>query len=76
MLPMQAQGNPRTQRAVLGLVLYEHPDALSADALVREVGAGATQAAGELVAAGLLWRDGEAVRATPAAVHFDRLELS
>jgi hypothetical protein len=70
---MQAQGNPRTQRAVLGLVLYEHPDALSADALGREVGEDAAQAIGDLVAAGLLSRDGEAVRATCAAVHFDRL---
>ena len=70
---MQAQGNPRTQRAVLGLVLYEHPAVLSVDALAREVGEGATQAVGELVAAGLLRRDGDAVAATPAAIHFDWL---
>ena len=70
---MQAQGNPRTQRAVLGLVLYEHPDALCVDALTREVGEGVTQAVGELVAVGLLRRAGDAVAATPAALHFDRL---
>jgi len=55
------------------LVLHEHPDALSAEDLTREVGDDATEAVSELVSAGLLWRDGEAVRATCAAVHFDRL---
>jgi hypothetical protein len=71
---MQAQGNPRTQRAVLGLVLYEHPDALCVDALTLEVGDDAERAVTDLVAVGLLRRDGEAIRATGAAIHFERLE--
>lgn len=71
---MQAQrSSPRVQRAVLGLVLYEHPDALCVDALALEVGEGAEQAVAGLVAVGLLRRQGEVVSATPAAIHFDRL---
>jgi len=70
---MQGRSLPQSRRAVLGLVLHEHPDALSAEDLTREVGDDATEAVSELVSAGLLWRDGEAVRATCAAVHFDRL---
>jgi hypothetical protein len=70
---MQAKSCPKVRRAVLGLVLYEHPDPMTVDGLKREVGEDAAQAVSDLVAAGLLWRDEDAVRPTRAAVHFDQL---
>jgi len=71
---MQGQGiDPRTQRAVLGLVLYEHPNALSAEEIEREVGKDAEQATDDLVSAGLLRREGASVLPTRAALHFDGL---
>jgi hypothetical protein len=66
------QTNP-SQRAVLALVLDEHPDQLTADDLEREVG-GAEQAIYDLAAVGLLRRQGESVLPTRAALHFERLE--
>jgi chromosome segregation and condensation protein ScpB len=72
---MQAQRTSRAQRAVLGLVLYEDPDPMTVGDLRREVGEETEQAVAELVAVGLLADDGEVVRATPAAVHFDALRL-
>ena len=73
---MQGQGiDPRTLRAVLGLVLYEHPGALSVERLKCEVGDDAQAAVTDLADAGLLALDNGAVRATRAAVVFDRLAL-
>jgi hypothetical protein len=72
---MQAQRTSRAQRAVLGFVLYENPSPTAVGDLMQEVGEDAEQAVAELVAVGLLAHDGESVRATLAAVHFDALRL-
>jgi chromosome segregation and condensation protein ScpB len=72
---MQVQRTSRAQRAVLGLVLYEDPSPVRFGDLRQEIGEDADQAVAELVAVGLLARDGAVVRATPAAVHFDALRL-
>lgn len=63
------------QRAVLSLVLHEHPILLAASEVKREIGAGdATERAmRDLSGAGLIRRDGETVFPTRAALHFDRL---
>lgn len=63
------------QRAVLALVLCEHPATLTASEIGREVGSGdATERAlFDLVARGLLRREGESMLPTRAALHFDRL---
>lgn len=64
-----------TQRAVLSLVLYQHPALLASDEVEREVGAGdATERAmRDLTGAGLLRQEGVIVLPTRAALHFDRL---
>jgi hypothetical protein len=72
---MQAKSSPKTRRAVLGFVLFEHPDSTVASDLRREIGEDADQAVADLTAVGLIERDGELVRATIAAVHFDALRL-
>jgi hypothetical protein len=70
------------QTAVLALVLGIHPDRLSATELRREMLAGDydfartdthDRAVRDLIAAGLLRRDGDSAVATRAAMHFDRL---
>jgi hypothetical protein len=65
----------RTQRAVLSLVLDEHPALLAAGEVGREIGAGdaAERALRDLTGAGLLRREGATVLPTRAALHFDRL---
>ena len=65
----------RAQRAVLSLVLHEHPALLAASEVEREVGAGdATERAMlDLTGAGLIRREGVTVLPTRAALHFDRL---
>jgi hypothetical protein len=65
----------RTQRAVLSLVLDEHPALLASAEVEQEIGAGdATQRAmRDLSGAGLLRREGATVLPTRAALHFDRL---
>ncbi len=65
----------RAQRAVLSLVLHEHPTLLAASEIEREVGAGdeTEQAMRDLRGAGLLRREGATVLPTRAALHFDRL---
>jgi len=73
---MQAKSSPQTRRAVLGLVLYEHPKELSSYDLRREIGDDVRGAIVDLLAVGLLRREGEAVRPTRAALSFHRLELS
>lgn len=63
------------QRAVLSLVLNEHPACLASDEVEREVGPGdATERAlRDLTGVGLLRREGASVLPTRAALHFDRL---
>ena len=65
-----------TQRAVLTLVLDEHPAQLTGDDLALEVGRGdpTERAVRDLVAVGLLRRQCEAVLPSRAALHFERLE--
>ena len=74
---MLDQGNPddRAQRAVLSLVLHEHPTLLASEEIEREIGAGdATERAmRDLTGVGLLRREGASVLPTRAALHFDRL---
>jgi predicted transcriptional regulator len=66
-----------TQRAVLALVLDSHPKPLALANLARQVGGqdAIERAVAELVSYGLIERDGDAVRPTKAALHFERLEL-
>ncbi|HET7445167.1 MAG TPA: hypothetical protein VFJ57_10960 [Solirubrobacterales bacterium] len=63
------------QRAVLGLVLDEHPAILASEEVEREIGVGdATERAlRDLTYVGLLRREGASVLPTRAALHFDRL---
>lgn len=65
----------RAQRAVLSLVLEEHPTLLASEEIEREVGAGdeTEQAMHDLHGAGLLRREGATVLPTRAALYFDRL---
>ena len=64
-----------TQRAVLSLVLDQHPTLLASDEVEREIGAGdATERAMlDLTGAGLIRREGVTILPTRAALHFDRL---
>ena len=71
---MQAKSKPQTRRAVLGLVLHEHPAELTSCDLRREIGDDARGAIVDLLAAGLLRRDGEYVRPTRPALNYYRLE--
>jgi len=70
------QGKP-TQRAVLGIALDAHPKPLTTRELARQIGRddAVERAVAELVGVGLIERDGDSVRPTKAAVHFERLEL-
>jgi hypothetical protein len=65
----------RAQRAVLSLVLHEHPTLLAAGEVEREIGVGdaAERALRDLTRAGLLRQEGATVLPTRAALHFDRL---
>ncbi len=72
---MQGRSLPQTRRAVLGLVLYEHPAGWTAADLRGEIGGDARAAIADLLADGLLERDGEYVRPTREALAFYRLEL-
>ncbi len=73
---MQAKSKPQTRRAVLGLVLYEHPKEMSSYDLRREIGDDARGAIVDLMEAGLLRREGEMIRPTRPALNFYRLELA
>jgi hypothetical protein len=68
-------GDDRAQRAVLSLVLDEHPALLAASEVEREIGVGdATERAmRDLIYVGLLRREGASILPTRAALHFDRL---
>ncbi len=78
-----AEDDAQTQALVLGLVLAEHPKQLTfaeaARALVGEDADGATEidalarAVGDLVAYGLLHRNGEHLVPSRAALRFDEL---
>ena len=63
------------QRAVLSLVLDEHPILLASDEVEREIGVGDSteRAMRDLTYVGLLRREGASVLPTRAALHFDRL---
>jgi hypothetical protein len=65
----------RAQRAVLSLVLTEHPILLASDEVEREIGPGDSvdRAVRDLTGVGLLRREGASVLPTRAALHFDRL---
>jgi len=65
----------RAQRAVLSLVLTEHPSLLASEEIEREIGAGDSieRAVRDLTGAGLLRQEGATVFPTRAALHFDRL---
>jgi len=65
----------RAQRAVLSLVLHEHPTLLTIGDLTMEVGPddAVGDAVRDLTAIGLLRREGGSVLPTRAALHFDRL---
>jgi hypothetical protein len=64
-----------TQRAVLSLVLDQHPTLLASNEVEREIGVGdATERAmADLTGAGLIRREGVTILPTRAALHFDRL---
>jgi hypothetical protein len=71
----------KAERAVLALVLYEHPNRLTlADVRLAldpdrpDATDAADRAVRELVVVGLLRRDGEFVVPTRAALYFERLE--
>jgi hypothetical protein len=76
---MHDHGNDdaRAQRAVLSLVLAEHPAQLTIFELAREVSRDESDAAErairDLVGVGLLRCEGASVLPTRAALHFDRL---
>lgn len=70
---MQSQPSPRTQRAVLALALHEHPTPLTDADLAREVGPDVAEAVADLIAVGLLRREGEAIHPTAAALRFEEL---
>jgi hypothetical protein len=72
---MQGRSLPQTRRAVLGLVLHEHPREWTARELREEIGNDARGAIVDLLEAGLVRREGEYVRPTRAALSFYRLEL-
>jgi hypothetical protein len=67
----------RAQRAVLSLVLAQHPAQLTIYEIAREVAAaegdGPERAIRDLVGVGLLRCRGATVLPTQAALHFDRL---
>lgn len=65
----------RTQRAVLSLVIDEHPTLLTLGDLAMEIAGedALFRAVRDLTAIGLLRREGGSVLPTRAALHFDRL---
>lgn len=68
---MQDQPIEAVQRAVLGLLLEAHPKSLTIPTVAREIGGGGVErAVCDLLGVGLL-----EVRASAAALRFERLEL-
>jgi hypothetical protein len=72
---MPGRSLPKTRRAVLGLVLYEHPKELTSRELREQIGAEARGAIVDLLAEGLLRREGDYILPTREALNFYRLEL-
>ena len=72
---MQGRSLPQTRRAVLGLVLHEHPKEWTARELREEIGDDARVAIVDLLAAGLVKREGDYIRPTRPALNFYRLDL-
>jgi hypothetical protein len=68
----------RIQGGVMALVLSRSPRWLNEDTIAREIGdrEAAERAVDELVAVGLLYRVANLVVPTPAALHFNRLDVS
>jgi hypothetical protein len=78
-----ASEDRRTERAVLGFLLVQHPTRLTSDELLRAFDPkdfaekdAIARAVGELTGAGLLHREGELLSPSRSALHFDRLESS
>lgn len=75
---MRAKGIPRSneraQRALLALVLNEHPARVRYADLASEFGREGQLAIEALVSVGLLLHIDNVVIPTPAALHFERLE--
>ena len=72
---MQAKSSPKVRRAVLGLVLHEHPAELRPADLRREFGEDVWQAVVDLQADDLLrWENGR-IRPSRAALSFYLLDL-
>ncbi len=75
--PSTAGEDTQAQRAVLALVLDQHPATLTICEIAREFsseGDEAERAIRDLVGAGLLRCEGASVLPTRAALHADRLE--
>lgn len=74
------QEDSRAQRAVLDLVLSEHPAQFTVFELAREINVGegdaVERAVVDLVGAGVLRCEGASVLPTRAALHFARLEVA
>ena len=66
--------NERAQKALLALVLAEHPALIRVEDAKRELGREADGAIERLIEAGLLHRVDSLLKLTKAAVHFERLE--
>jgi hypothetical protein len=80
--PPTAEEDAKTERRVLIHVLHHHPTHRTMPELARELcedaedfaeGDALARAVRDLIAAGLLRMEGEAVVPTVAAIHFDRL---
>ena len=66
--------NERAQKALLALVLAEHPALIRVEEAKKEFGREADRAIEALVGVGLLSNVDNLVKPTRAAVHFERLE--
>ena len=82
MFPSPTDAECELQRAVLRLLLVEHPAPITAEELKRAVAAPrgsaaepVAEAVDALVGAGLVHWNGEFVAASRAAVYFDRLQV-
>lgn len=73
---MQGKSLPKTRRALLALVLYEHPKRLSIDDVRRAIGPEADAAVYDLRVAALLHKAQGRVYPTWAALSYHRLESS
>lgn len=72
---MQVNSSPSVRRAVLGWVFHEHSEEWTARELREEIDDGARAAIVDLLAAGLVRREGDYVRPTRPVLNCYRLEL-